>query len=162
MTSPELNDALSRLFNELVHGSPADACYVLNPKDPGLLASLDRLSAASASAPGPGGGSSVVAHVDHLHYGFEVMNRWFRGENPFADADYSGSWRRGTVDEQAWAGLRSRLRSSIDQWSGALEKRREVNPTELMGMIGSVVHLAYHLGAMRQINRTLIGPTAND
>ncbi len=29
-------------------------------------------------------------------------------------------------------------------------------------MIGSIAHLAYHLGAIRQIDRTARGPAAND
>ena len=35
---------------------------------------------------------------------------------------------------------------------------RQVTDIELSGMIGSVAHLAYHLGAMRQINRNARGP----
>jgi hypothetical protein len=33
-----------------------------------------------------------------------------------------------------------------------------VQEIELNGIIGSVAHLAYHLGAIRQINQTLRGP----
>jgi hypothetical protein len=35
---------------------------------------------------------------------------------------------------------------------------RELNQIELNGMIGSIAHLAYHLGAIRQINVLLRGP----
>jgi hypothetical protein len=35
---------------------------------------------------------------------------------------------------------------------------REANAMELSGMIGSIAHLAYHLGAIRQIQRNLVGP----
>ena len=34
----------------------------------------------------------------------------------------------------------------------------EVNDIELNGMIGSIAHLAYHLGAIRQINQSTRGP----
>jgi hypothetical protein len=35
---------------------------------------------------------------------------------------------------------------------------REVQEIELNGMIGSIAHLAYHLGAIRQIDSSLRGP----
>jgi hypothetical protein len=43
-----------------------------------------------------------------------------------------------------------------------LRTARDVDDTELNGMIGSVAHLAYHLGAIRQINRGARGPTESD
>jgi hypothetical protein len=39
-----------------------------------------------------------------------------------------------------------------------LRAPREVNGVELSGMIGSIAHLAYHLGAIRQIDREIRGP----
>jgi len=39
-----------------------------------------------------------------------------------------------------------------------LQTPREVADVELSGMIGSIAHLAYHLGAIRQINKDARGP----
>jgi hypothetical protein len=39
-----------------------------------------------------------------------------------------------------------------------LKTPREVADVELSGMIASVAHLAYHLGAIRQINKDARGP----
>jgi hypothetical protein len=160
--SSELHAALTALLRELVHGAPADACYVLNPKDPGLLASLDRITAAAASAPAHGGGASIAAHVDHLKYGFNLMNRWAQGENPFGSSDFAASWKRGTVDDRAWSNLRTGLREEIDRWNRVIEQPRPMSSVELIGTISSVVHLAYHMGAMRQIDPALKGPAAPD
>ena len=66
---------------------------MLNSGDEGLLRSLEKLSAAQASALTPTG-SSIAAHVDHVRYGMSLMNRWSQGENPFASADWSASWRK--------------------------------------------------------------------
>lgn len=130
---------------------------MLNAGDEGLLQSLDKLPAAAASAATPTG-SSIAAHVDHLRYGLSLMNRWSGGENPFDDADWSASWRKTTVAEDEWRTLRGELRTEAERWSTALSAPREVEEIELNGMIGSVAHLAYHLGAIRQINQTLRGP----
>jgi hypothetical protein len=156
-----LEHALVALLNELADGPAAEAAFVLNSGDRGLLRSLDTLSAAEASATA-GGESTIAAHVDHLRYGFHLMNRWSRGESPFADADYSASWRRTVVTEDEWKRLRASLRAEIEQWRAAIPESRERKLTEeeVTGMVSSVVHLAYHVGAMRQMNRALRGPKA--
>ena len=44
------------------------------------------------------------------------------------------------------------------RWLEALRSPREVIDIELTGMIASIAHLAYHLGAIRQINKSARGP----
>ena len=160
MRTDDLANTLATLFSELVEGAPASGGYVLNAGDEGLLRSLDKLSADAASALTPTG-SSAAAHVDHLRYGLSLMNRWSTGENPFKDADWSASWKRATVSNDEWQTLRGQLGVEVARWLTALRTPREVQEVELNGMFGSVVHLAYHLGAIRQINRTLRGPAEN-
>lgn len=157
MRTAEIAPSLVTLFSELVEGAPASGAYMLNAGDIGLLRSLDKVSAAAASAPTPTG-SSIAAHVDHVRYGLSLLNRWTAGENPFRDADWSASWTRTVVTDDQWQALRAGLRAEATRWLEALGKPREVQEVELNGMIGSVAHLAYHLGAIRQINQALRGP----
>jgi hypothetical protein len=149
--------ALHTLLNELLNGPPGREAYMLNGGDRGLLASLDALSAEEASKSGPNG-SSIAAHADHLRYGFSLMNRWAAGENPFASADWSTSWQKTTVDEREWEVRRGELRDEATRWLQALTEPREVNDVELAGIIGSVGHSAYHLGAIRQMQPAARGP----
>lgn len=163
MNPESIHRALSTVLVELVDGAAADACWVLNPEDPGLLKSLDKLSAAAASAIPPGGRSSIAAHVDHLRYGLQLLNRWGQGEeDPFSDADYSASWRRVTVSDPEWKTLRDQLRAEAHRWRDAVRQTRDLSDMELTGAIASVAHLAYHLGAIRQIDASVRGPTARD
>lgn len=90
------------------------------------------------------------------------MNRWARGENPFADADYSASWRRLTVTESEWTTLRDRLRGEAQNWIEVVQRPRALDDVELTGVIASIAHLAYHLGAIRQIDPSTRGPLARD
>jgi hypothetical protein len=90
------------------------------------------------------------------------MNRWAAGENPFSDADWTQAWRVAKVSDREWKELRSRLREEVERWATALEAPREVKGVELTGMIASIAHLAYHLGAMRQIHKDARGPRADD
>jgi hypothetical protein len=144
------------LLAELLDGPSADA-YMLNRGDVGLLRSLDRLSAPDASAT-TGGGASIAAHVDHLHYGLALLNRWSAGENPFKTADWGRSWERTTVSEPEWRELRAALTVEARRWLSAIEARREAPGDGMKVVIGSIAHLAYHLGAIRQIHRGARGP----
>ena len=157
MRTDDLAQTLGTLFSELVKGAPASGGYMLNAGDEGLLRSLDKLSAAAASAR-TATGSSVAAHVDHLRYGLSLMNRWSGGENPFTQADWSASWRKTRVADDEWRTLLDQLRGEAGRWLDVLRTPREINAIELNGVVGSIAHLAYHLGAIRQIDQTLRGP----
>jgi hypothetical protein len=150
-------NTLVTLFGELVDGAPASGGYMLNAGDAGMLRSLDNLSATAASAP-TATGSSIAAHVDHVRYGLSLMNRWSAGENPFRNADWSTSWKKTSVSDHEWDTLRKDLQAEVTRWLDALRMPREVQEIELNGMIGSIAHLAYHLGAIRQIDSSLRGP----
>ena len=159
MESKALADSLSTLFRELVDGPPDKECFVLNPGDVGLLRSLDKLSADAASQ-STHGGATIAAHVDHLRYGLSLLNRWSRGENPWAEADWTQSWRISKVSDAEWTRLRADLASEVRGWATTLREPRDMDQTELNGVVASVAHLAYHLGAIRQIDRTARGPRA--
>ena len=151
-----LTDALRNLLTELAVGPPGKSAYVLNPGDRGLLESLNALSAAQASAR-PQGRSSIASHVHHLHYGFTLANRRARGEDPYADANWSESWRQQEVDDAEWARRVTALGDEIKRWREAISPR-DWDPVVLTGTIASIAHLAYHLGAIRQLNAATAGP----
>ena len=164
MSTDFFTTVLPTLMNELVHGSPDPSArtYMLNRGDAGLLASLDRLSAAAVSAT-HGGGPSIAAHVDHLRYGLSLLNKWAAGAPaPWQDADWTASWRKNVVSDAEWRTLRDELRREASAWVEALRTPREVSDVEAGWMAGSVAHLAYHFGAIRQLDRATGGPTAED
>ena len=159
MNTTELAPIMSMLFSELVDGPRTKGgAYVLNSGDIGLLRSLDALSAAAASR-SVNDGATIAAHAQHLRYGLSLMNRWAsEGGNPFADAKWDEAWKTSTVDAAEWEEVRAGLREEAHRWLAALESPREAGGKELGGLIGSIAHLAYHLGAIRQIDRRARGP----
>ena len=87
------------------------------------------------------------------------MNRWAsEGGNPFADAKWDEAWKTSTVDDAEWSEIRSGLRDEAHRWLGALGAPRDVSRVAVSGMMGSIAHLAYHLGAIRQIATNARGP----
>jgi hypothetical protein len=156
-----LHRSLDTLFRELIDGPDVTAAWMLNGEDVGLLRSLDTLSAASASAAPVAGAATIAAHVDHLRYGLSLMNRWSHGErDPWSTADWTASWKRSTVNDREWVELRQSLATEARAWLEMLRSPRDYDEMELNGVIASVAHLAYHFGAIRQIDRSIRGPLA--
>jgi hypothetical protein len=164
MNTRDLTSVLPTLLSELVNGSPDPdvGTYMLNRGDEGLLKSLDRLSASAASMTS-GGAASIAAHVDHLRFGLSLLNRWAAGEPaPWKGADWTMSWRKPVVSDAEWRALRDDLRRESLAWIEALRTPRDLNDAELGWVTGSVAHLAYHVGAIRQIDRAARGPSAEE
>ena len=159
MNTSAVNRALACLFFELVDGPDSrTGGFVLNTGDAGLLRSLDKLSAADASR-SVNDGATIAAHARHVRYGLSLMNRWAaEGGNPFADAKWDEAWKTSGVDAAGWQEIRDGLRDEAHRWAQALSSTRDVTDIELTGMIASIAHLAYHLGAIRQITKDGRGP----
>jgi hypothetical protein len=154
-----MSPVLTRLFSELVDGaSDPTGAFILNSGDVGLLHSLDKLSADDASR-SVHDGATIAAHVQHLRYGLSLMNRWAtEGGNPFADAKWDEAWKTSSVDATEWDDIRNGLREEAHRWLRTLSSPRDVTGVELSGMAASIAHLAYHLGAIRQIDKQARGP----
>jgi len=159
MRTTDTSAPLARLFSELIDGAGAEGgAFMLNSGDPGLLRSLDKLSAEDASR-AVNGGATIAAHAQHLRYGLSLMNRWAAdGGNPFADATWDAAWKVSAVDLRGWDEIRHGLGDEARRWLSALGTDRDVSEMELCGMISSIAHLAYHLGAIRQIDKETRGP----
>jgi hypothetical protein len=158
MNTGTIANSLHALASELALGTAKTGGFVLNSEDVGFLRSLDRLSAAQASASAHGG-ATIAAHADHVAYGMSLINRWMAGEqNPWATADWSGSWKRTTVTDAEWKARRAHVGEQARTWVEGMRTPREVGDLELNGIIGNIAHLAYHLGAIRQIEAQARGP----
>jgi hypothetical protein len=70
--------------------------------------------------------------------------------------------RRAEVSDEEWTARRGELRAEAGEWLEAIQHPRDLGETELTGVIASVVHLAYHLGAIRQMDPSARGPLARD
>jgi hypothetical protein len=154
-----LFQSLSALFSEITEGADTSGgAFVLNSGDVGLLRALEALPAADASK-SLHGGATVAAHAQHVQFGLSLFNRWAReGGNPFADAKWDEAWKTTTVDAAAWSEILKGLKAESREWRNHLAAPRDLQEVELRGLIASVAHTAYHLGAIRQIVAAARGP----
>ena len=65
---------------------------------------------------------------------------------------------RDTLIAGQWDEIRTGLRDEAHRWLQVLATPREVADVEVSGMIASIGHLAYHMGAIRQISKATRGP----
>jgi hypothetical protein len=153
-----LKQVLVTLLSEALYGPRGDA-FFLNTGDRGLLASLDLLSANTASAQ-PGGRSSVASHVEHLRYGLELLNREAKGERLWAVANWADAWTHQTVTDDQWKKLRADLAREAQAWLEVMKQPPDWDDVGLGSAVGSIPHLTYHLGAIRQLAQAASGPPA--
>ena len=144
--------ALSNMLTEIFEGPPGSEAYVLNPGDPGLLRQLDSIDESAASQRPMPGKTTIAAHADHIHFGLAILNRWAAGEaNPWAGADWNGSWQRTTVTDEQWRTLRDGLREEAAKWRKVVATRTNWDDLGAAAGLSTAAHTAYHLGAIRQI-----------
>jgi hypothetical protein len=116
----------------------------------GVFATLDGLIAAEASDP-TALGTSIAGHASHLAFHLEVSVRWANGDRgPF---DWKGSFAPREVDEAAWAATRARVRAAYAAMVAHARATHDWPEDEAGGLAAALVHVAYHLGAIRQIQK---------
>jgi hypothetical protein len=144
--------ALSNLLTEIFDGPPGREAYLLNQGDPGLLRQLDTIDTGAASKRPMPGKTTIASHVDHLHFGLSLLNRWAAGdENAWAGADWNAAWQRTTVTDEQWRALRDALRKEVEQWRKVVNTRTTWDDIVAAAALSSAAHTAYHFGAIRQI-----------
>lgn len=143
MDSQLWQDALLGAMNEAFDALEGQAWYE------GLLPTLEHLNADMASRTSAAGRSSIAAHCEHLRYVLEVMNAWTRGERP--EIDWAQSWQHVTVTPAGWDALRTAIRDEGNRLEVALRERSEWTQRFAQLAINNVAHIAYHVGAIRQL-----------
>ncbi len=148
-----LSRGIALLLNEAYAGpSGKGSWFTDEDPDSGLLGTLETLSAAQASVPlTEGDAATAASHASHLRYALHLANRAMKGENPYRDADWKGSWIKTRVDESAWKDLKDSLRLEFESLKAAVSDPSVwSSDMRVFGMIGNIAHSAWHLGAIRQ------------
>lgn len=153
---PTLIDMMRETFEgEVVPGQ----VWITDP-GAGLFDSLKDIDADKAFAPPVDGARPIAAHVAHLRFALDLMLERWQGKNP--PADWASSFDIPPASPAAWEGLQRHLRRAYDAMLALLEKERtkapqDLPPINLVGLSALIGHNAYHLGAIRQIRRVVLG-----
>jgi hypothetical protein len=155
VSKPQINTPAAELLFELIDG-PADpkrTWIVSNAPNTGILGTLAVFTAAEASRPPTLGHKTAAAHAAHLLFALELATKRLQGENP--DADWDASWEPSTVGDADWKRMQVQIRDASAALRRVLESGDDWAPMQFEGIIATVGHTAYHLGALRQLLPTL-------
>ena len=147
-TSSMLRSAIGQLLAEGFEGASAGSTWFID--DQGLLGTVASLDADRASQPTTPGGTTVAAHAEHVRWFVGLLNAYARGESP--EIRWAESWAARKVDEASWAHLQNELETEFRDLATHLERGLELDdPERLTPVLATVVHVGYHLGAIRQM-----------
>jgi hypothetical protein len=114
----------------------------------GIRPTLSALTAEQASRRFDGH-PSIAAHARHTAFHLRVGAEWIRGDH--SRRDWPASFEPQTVNEAEWRGIQKDLEASRVELVRALEGLSPERFVEEGAGLGAVAHLAYHLGAIRQL-----------
>lgn len=139
----EIREILRETFEG---GLPGQGTQYLD-HNAGIFQTLEGLSPQQASFSFQGH-PSIAAHVRHMVFHLKVGVEWMQGDH--SKRDWVGSFRPFETDEADWQNLKQNLQDTRNAYLSLLEQAPETEFEEEMGY-GVVAHLAYHLGAIRQL-----------
>ncbi len=158
-TAAELASSINGVFlerlRELLEGEPKGKPTWVTTGGPegGINGSIADLSAEQASR--DIGGKTIAAHVEHQRWALRLANDYFSGVTP--TSNWSASWTVTSVDEEAWDALRAALRSEGETLLSNVAARQDWTKTDTLdGAFATYGHLAYHLGAIRQLRKLVV------
>lgn len=115
----------------------------------GLLTTLETIDSVNASKPPALGRSSIAGHCAHLRYSLELTNAWLRNES--LEVDFSQAWALQHVDDAGWAELKKKITHQYERILEFTRSRESWSEENMIMNMKSGLHVAYHLGAIRQI-----------
>jgi hypothetical protein len=146
----DANDAvrqLSSVLREAVEGPSGPSTYFIDKRpDAGLLGALGSVDAAGASR--VWGDTTIAAHAHHIAFAMADSAAIIEGSH--TPPDWKQSWRVTSVDDAAWKELVARVGREYERLRRTIESRSSSSAETFGEAVGSIAHVAYHLGAIRQ------------
>ena len=147
----EAKDAYLTLFRECFEGRADgnDYTWFVEGKE-GIFEALESTSAERASRKPTPNCASIAAHVYHIRYALRGCNAYIGG--PAVEGDWESSWAKQVVDDAEWQGLKADVRYEYEFFLRWLEPNTEWSDSGVvLGVLAQLPHMAYHLGAIRQL-----------
>lgn len=115
-------------------------------RESAMFGTLEALSAEQASR--KIAGSTIAGHVYHVIFGLRAQGKFIRGVREHAD--WESSFAQSEVDDAAWRAMQQDLQAAYDETREAIEQHMFDDFMSYGGALSAAVHLAYHLGVIRQ------------
>ncbi|MCW5943348.1 MAG: hypothetical protein KIS66_14040 [Fimbriimonadaceae bacterium] len=143
--------AFVQLFREAFEGRPhgQDYTWFVEGKE-GIFDALDSLTAEAASRKPSERCASIAAHAYHIRFALQAARAEILGEE--LSGDWESSWLKQSVTPTEWALLIGDIRAAYAFLIGQMEANSDwSNPDMVIGALAQLPHMAFHLGAIRQL-----------
>jgi hypothetical protein len=139
---------LKNLLQEGIQGPQKEWSYFTDPGSNGFLGTTGELNSTSASKTSGPNDNSVASHTWHLCFALNATSDWIQGKK--SSHEWEKSWRIQKVNDRDWSELQSKLRQEYEEFYHLIETVDLSDEKVIGGVIGTIAHIAYHLGAIRQ------------
>jgi len=139
---------LAELIRETFEGAKPGEGTAFLDKNGGIRQTLSALTAAQASK-SRNGHPSIAAHARHMAFHLHVTAEWVQGIR--MKRDWIGSFQPYEVTEAQWQAIQADLEAARQQMMTAHAALDDAKFVEEGAGYGTLAHLAYHLGAIRQL-----------
>jgi hypothetical protein len=139
------------LLRETFEGSPEGQGSAYLDRGVGFFATLGALSAAQVSR--EFGGTTVAAQTEHAKFYLDRLCEFMTGRTE--KVNWEQSWLIETVNETEWDALRGSVRKSYEGVLQCFAQIEDWDEDRVGEAIAMIAHTAYHLGAIRQIAKSV-------
>lgn len=148
-------DAAATLLREAFEGMPDGQNFTwFVEKKEGIFDALESTSAEAASRKPTSECSSIAAHTYHLLFAMRGANMC-QGR-PAPEGTWESSWDKQTVTEAEWSDLKAKLRAEYESYLAWFSANEDwTHPDAHLNTLTPLPHVAYHLGAIRQIMKVI-------
>lgn len=151
ISKQQFTGAVAYLLRESFEGSPEGQPSAFLDRGVGLFSTLDSLSAADVSK--YVAGTTVASHTEHAKFYLDRLCEFINGRTE--RVNWEDSWLIETVNDDEWDALRQSVRNSYENLLRCLASVEDWTEDRTGMAIGMVAHTAYHLGAIRQIAKSV-------
>jgi hypothetical protein len=145
-------ESVAYLLREAFEGSPEGMPSAFLDRGVGLFSTLEELSAEQAST--GVNGTTAAAHTEHAKFYLDRLCEFINGRT--AAVNWDDSWLIETVNGEEWDALRMAVRRSYENSLRCIAEVSNWNAQKMGMALGLVAHTAYHLGAIRQIRKSIV------
>lgn len=139
------------ILRETFEGSPEDEGSAYLDRGIGVFPTLEKLSAAQVSA--EVNGISIVAHTEHFKFYLDRLCEFIKGGTE--KVNWEQSWLIDEVNDEEWNALRGAVRKAYENVLRTFAEVETWNGGNIGDSVAIIAHTAYHLGAIRQIMKTV-------
>ena len=144
-------ESVAYLLLETFEGSPEGQGSAYLDRGMGFFSTVAALSADQVSR--EISGTTVVAHVEHAKFYLDRLCEFIGGRTE--KVNWEDSWLIEEVSDDEWAALKQTVRTSYENAVRCVASTEGWDETKVGMAIGLVAHTAYHLGAIRQLAKSL-------